>query len=46
MNPERPSGPGRPLDDWRLRACTVIFEADTREGRAAYCSHCGAKLPA
>ena len=24
---------GRPLSGWRLRAYTVIFEADTREGR-------------
>jgi len=33
MNPERSSDPGRPLDGWRFRAYTVIFEADTPAGR-------------
>jgi len=37
MNPPLPHAPldfGRPLSGWRLRCYTVIFEADTRAGRA------------
>ncbi len=33
-SPESPRGPGRPLSGWRLRVYTIIFEADTRAGRA------------
>lgn len=33
-SPESLRGPGRPLSGWRLRVYTVIFEADTRAGRA------------
>ena len=28
-----PREPGRPLEGWRLRAYTIIFESDTRAGR-------------
>ncbi len=47
--------PDIPLQGWRLRLYTTIFEADTRtchgcltEGHlpeALYCLHCGARLP-